>query len=161
MAMSIFARVGTIKGESRDAQHKDEIEALSWSWGLSRAATPGRGGGAGIARAGRPTFHDFTFTHRIDRASPALMTACATGQHIADAAISVRKAGAGQQDYLLITMKDVVVTGVSTSLSAEADDTTEIVVLEFGKVDFEYRPQQADGKLEAGVHFVYDLKAHH
>ena len=161
MPMSIFARIGTIKGESRDARHKDEIDVLTWSWGLSQAATPGRGGGGGIGRAGRPTFHDFTFTHRIDRASPALMTACATGQHIADAAIAVRKAGAGQQDHLVITMKDVVVTSVSTSINAESDDTTEIVVLEFGKVDLEYRPQQPDGSLEAGVHFVYDVRAHH
>jgi type VI secretion system secreted protein Hcp len=33
MAADIFARIGTIKGESQDAKHKDEIEVLSWSWG--------------------------------------------------------------------------------------------------------------------------------
>jgi len=33
MAVSIFARVGTIKGESRDVKHPDEIEVLTWSWG--------------------------------------------------------------------------------------------------------------------------------
>ena len=39
MAASIFARLGTIKGESRDAKHKDEIEVLSWSWGVSQTGT--------------------------------------------------------------------------------------------------------------------------
>ena len=29
MAMSIFARLGTIKGDSQDAKHKDEIDVLS------------------------------------------------------------------------------------------------------------------------------------
>jgi len=37
MAVSIFARIGTIKGESQDAKHKDEIDVLSWSWGVSQS----------------------------------------------------------------------------------------------------------------------------
>ena len=70
MASSIFARIGTIKGESRDAKHKDEIEVLSWSWGLSQAGTMVHGGGGG---AGRASFQDFSFTHYVDKASPVLM----------------------------------------------------------------------------------------
>ena len=35
----------------------------------------------------------------------------------------------------------------------------ENVSLTFAKVDFEYKPQKADGSLDAGVHFKYDLKA--
>jgi type VI secretion system secreted protein Hcp len=31
-------------------------------------------------------------------------------------------------------------------------------VLRFAKVDLEYKPQKADGSLDAGVHFKYDLK---
>ena len=76
MASSIFARIGTIKGESRDAKHKDEIEVLSWAWGLSQSGSGGQGGGAGV---GKVTFQEFTFTHHVDKASPGLMKACATG----------------------------------------------------------------------------------
>lgn len=155
--MSIFARLGTIKGESRDARHKDEIEVLSWSWGVSQSGTGGHGGGAG---SGRATFHAFTFTHHIDKASPLLMKVCATGEHLRDATITVRKAGEGQLEYLIITMTDLLVTGVSTSVSAEGDATIEEVVLAFAKVDLEYKPQKPDGTLGAGVHFTYDLKAH-
>jgi type VI secretion system secreted protein Hcp len=32
--------------------------------------------------------------------------------------------------------------------------------LAFAKVDLEYRPQKADGSLDAGIHFKYDIKAH-
>jgi len=39
MAVSIFARIGTIQGESQDAEHKDEIEVLSWSLGASQLPT--------------------------------------------------------------------------------------------------------------------------
>ena len=28
------AKHGLIKGESQDDEHKDEIEVLSWSWGM-------------------------------------------------------------------------------------------------------------------------------
>ena len=155
MAASIFGRIGTIKGESRDAKHKDEIEILSWSWGVSQTGTTGpRGGGAGKA-----SFHDFTFTHHVDKASPALMRACATGEHIKDATITVRKAGKGQQEYLVITMTDVLVTSVSMSVSAEADSTAEGVTLTFAKVDLAYMPQKPDGSLDAGIHFIFDLKA--
>jgi len=34
----------------------------------------------------------FTFTHHLDKASPSLMKACATGVHVKDATITVRKA---------------------------------------------------------------------
>jgi type VI secretion system secreted protein Hcp len=33
------------------------------------------------------------------------------------------------------------------------------VSLEFGKVDWELKPQKADGTLDAGIHFKFDLKA--
>ncbi|WP_456825765.1 Hcp family type VI secretion system effector [Cellulomonas sp. P5_E12] len=156
MATSMFARIGAIKGESRDARHKDEIEVLSWSWGVSQSGPAGHPGGGGVGKA---SFHDVTFTHHIDKASPLLMKACATGQHIADATITVRKAGASQQEYLIIKMTDVRVMSVSMSASAEEDTTMEAVVLTFVKVDLEYKPQKPDGSLDAGIHFKYDVKA--
>jgi type VI secretion system secreted protein Hcp len=156
MAVSIFARIGTIKGESRDAKHKDEIEVLSWSWGVAQTGTTSSGGGGGKRKA---SFHDFTFTHHVDKASPVLMKTCATGEHIKDATITVRKAGKGQQEYLVITMTDVLVTSVSMSVSAEGDATMEGVTLAFAKVDLVYKPQKPDGSLDVGLHFKYDLKA--
>ncbi len=156
MAASIFARIGTIQGESQDAKHKDEIDVLSWSWGVSQSGTVAHGGGGG---AGKASFHDFNFTHHVDKASPVLMATCATGEHIKEATITVRKAGKGQQEYLIITMTDVLVTSVSTTVSAEGDADVEGVALTFAKVDLEYKPQKPDGSLDVGIHFKFDLKA--
>ena len=36
--------------------------------------------------------------------------------------------------------------------------TAENVALQCAKVDLEYKPQKADGSLDAGVHFKYDIK---
>ena len=153
MAPDIFARIGDIKGESVDSKHKDEIELLSWSWGVSRSAS-GSGSGAGTGKA---HFNDLSFTHKIDKASPLLLKACATGQHLKEATITRRKAGKGQQEFLVIKMNDVLVTSV-----ADSDDSgggpMESVTLAFAKVDLEYRPQKPDGSLDAGLHFKYDLK---
>ena len=153
MAPDIFARIGDIKGESVDSKHKDEIELLSWSWGVSRSAS-GSGSGAGTGKA---HFNDLSFTHKIDKASPLLLKACATGQHLKEATITRRKAGKGQQEFLVIKMNDVLVTSV-----ADSDDSgggqMESVTLAFAKVDLEYRPQKPNGSLDAGLHFKYDLK---
>ena len=155
MATDIFAKIGAIKGESQDSKHKDEIEFLSCSWGVTQSGSMAHGGGGG---EGKASFHDFTFTHHVDKASPVLLKMCATGEHIKDATITVRKAGKGQQEFLVIKMSDVIVTSVSLSGATDGAATSESVALQFAKVDLEYKPQKADGSLDAGVHFKYDIK---
>jgi type VI secretion system secreted protein Hcp len=155
VASDIFAKIGDIKGESLDDKHKDEIEVLSWSWGMTNASKLTTGSGAG---AGKASFHDLSFTHKIDKASPVLMKGCATGQHIKEATITRRKAGKDQHEFLIIKMSDVLITAVADADSEGSN--LENVSLAFAKVDLEYRPQKADGSLDAGIHFKYDIKAH-
>jgi type VI secretion system secreted protein Hcp len=156
MASVIFAKIGDIKGESVDAKHKDEIEVLSFSWGVTNtgATAPGGGGGG----AGKATFQDLSIVHLIDKASPLLMRACATGAHLKDATITHRKAGKRQQEFLIVKMNDVIITGV-THGGASGETGSETVSLAFAKVDLEYKPQKPDGSLDVGIHFKYDLKA--
>ncbi len=154
MAADIFAKLGDIKGESLDSKHKDEIEVLSYSWGVTNAGSMSGGTGGG---EGKATFHDLSFVHNIDKASPVLMQACATGVHLKEATIVHRKAGKDQHEYLIVKMNDVIVTGVTHGGSG--DGHSENVSLAFAKVSVEYKPQKADGSLDAGVHFKYDIKA--
>src|SRR6266498_6009298 len=122
MATDIFAKIGDIKGDSTDNKHKDEVEVLSYSWGVTNTGSIGSGSGGG---AGRATFQDLSIVHKIDRASPQLLQACATGQHLKEATITFRKAGKGQQDFLIIKMNDVIITGVVQSApSSEAGSET-------------------------------------
>ena len=108
MASDIFAKIGDIKGESLDDKHKDEIEVLSFSWGVTNHAMPsGSGGGTGKA-----TFQDLSFVHKIGKASPLLMKACATGAHLKEATVTQRKAGKGQQEFLIVKMNDIIITSV-------------------------------------------------
>src|SRR6476660_6491196 len=107
MAADTFAKLGDIKGESLDDKHKDEIEVLSYSWGVSNAGSMAHGSGGG---EGKATFHDLSFTHKVDKASPVLLQACATGVYLGDGTITVRKAGKGQQESLVIKMNDIIIT---------------------------------------------------
>ena len=153
MATNIFAKIGDIKGKSLNSKHKDEIEVMSFSWEVTNAANFKSSGGG----VGKATFTDLTFLHNIDKASPNLLKACATGAHLKEATITHRKAGKGQQEYLIIKMNDVVVTGVALTDSSEVG--SENVSLAFAKVHLEYKPQKLDGTLDAGVHFKFDIKA--
>jgi type VI secretion system secreted protein Hcp len=154
MASDIFAKIGDIKGESLDDKHKGEIEVLSWSWGVTNAGAMRGGSGGG---EGKSTFSDLSFTHNIDKASPVLLQACATGVHLKEATISHRKAGKGQHEFLIVKMSDVIITGVTHGDTNDGGHA-ENVTLAFAKVDFQYKPQQPDGTLEAGIHFKYDIK---
>jgi len=155
MASDIFAKIEGIKGESLDAKHKDEIEVLSFSWGVTNPGSVVSGGGGG---AGKAAFQDLSIVHKIDKASPLLMRACATGSHLKEATISYRKAGKDQQDYLIIKLNDIIITGV-TDAAASGQAGSENVSLAFLKIDLEYKPQKADGSLDTGIHFKFDLKA--
>jgi type VI secretion system secreted protein Hcp len=155
MASDIFAKLGDIKGESLDDKHKDEIEVLSFSWGVTNAGVIAAGGGGG---AGKATFQDLSIVHNIDKASPLLLKACATGAHLKDATITHRKAGKGQLEYLVVKLSDVIITGV-THGGGGAQPVSENVSIAFAKVQIEYKPQKSDGSLDAGIAFKYDIKA--
>jgi type VI secretion system secreted protein Hcp len=157
MPSDIFAKLGDIKGESLDAKHKDEIEVLSFSWGVANTGAPGGGGGGG--GAGKATFQDLSFVHRIDRASPLLMKACATGAHIKEATLTNRKAGKTQHEYLIVKMNDIIITGVAPSgVAGQPDTGSEMVTLTFAKVNLEYKTQNPNGTAGGSVSFKYDLK---
>jgi len=153
MAVDVFLKLATIKGESKDSKHPDEIDVVSWSWGVSQSASMAYGGGGG---AGKAALSDITFLHNVDASSPVLMTVCATGDHIKEGTLVARKAGKTPQEYLIIKMNDILITSVQPSGSSE--HPVESVSMSYSKVDFEYKPQKADGTLDAGIHFKYDVK---
>jgi type VI secretion system secreted protein Hcp len=156
MASDIFAKIGDIKGESQDDKHKDEIDVLSYSWGVSQAATMAFGGGAG---AGKAQFSDFTFTTNVNKSSPLLFKACATGEHIKEATISVRKKGETPQDYLILKMTDVMISSYNAAGSSGGDRPTESINMAFAKIEFTYKTQNRDGGLGESFTAGWDLKA--
>lgn len=155
MASDMFIKIEGIKGEATDEKHKDEIDILSWSWGVSQSGTMAYGGGGG---SGKASFSDLSFHHTVDKSSPVLAQKCATGDHIPSALLTIRKAGGKQQEYYIVKLTDILVSSVQTSGSEAGGPLSESVSLNFTKIEFDYKPQKADGSLDAPVKFGYDLK---
>lgn len=129
MAVDYFLKLSGIDGESQDSKHKGEIEILSYSWGVSQTGSNARGAGGG---AGKAAFNDFSILKLVDKASPQLMQACCTGQHIPDANFTGRLSGESQFEYLKIKLTDVLISSVQPSGSAGDSPAFEQVSLSFG-----------------------------
>lgn len=152
-----FLKIDGVDSESTDEKHKGSIELESFSWGETQSGTAGRGGGAG---AGKVQPQDFNFVKRVDKGSPVLFVGCATGQHFKTAVLTARKAGGGQQDYLKVTMSDVLVSSYQVGGSANGEIVpTEQVTLNFAKLEMSYKEQKADGSLGGEVKQIYDFAA--
>lgn len=154
MAVDMFMQLGELKGESRDKTHKEKIDVLAWSWGMSNSGTAHMGGGMG---AGKVNVQDISFTKWIDLASTEIMLACATGKHFPTAQLIVRKAGETPLEYIVIDMSEVMVTAVSTGGSGGEDRLTENVTLNFAKVKVTYTEQLPTGGKGKTPNFIYNI----
>ncbi|MGB9178254.1 MAG: type VI secretion system tube protein Hcp [Pyrinomonadaceae bacterium] len=155
-AVDYFLKVDGIEGESQDHAHKNEIQLESWSWGESNQGDMAQGGGGG---AGKVSMQDIHAVARISKASPKLMLACASGQHIKKAVLTCRKAGKTQQEFLKYTCSDLLVSSYQTGGSAHGDTLPmDQFSINFAKIELEYKEQKADGTLAGPVKAGWNLK---
>jgi type VI secretion system secreted protein Hcp len=155
-AVDFFLKLEGIEGESADSKHKNEIDLESWSWGESQSGSHGGGGGGG---AGKVQMQDFHFVMKMNKASPKLMLACAEGEHIKKAVLTCRKAGKEQQEFLKITLSDLLVSSYQTGGSGHSSIVpTDQISLNYSKIEFEYKEQKPDGTLGGAVKAGYDVK---
>lgn len=145
------AKHGLIKGESPDTQHKDEIEVLSWSWGMQAKTNLASG-----TASGKATINDLRIVKRVDSASTALMLALRTNEPIQKAVLTLRKAGKSALEYLKITIENGRVTGltIDSGDTSGSADIFEKVSFSFNKIEVEYVPQGKDGKPQGGMLFA-------
>ncbi|MEL6617272.1 MAG: type VI secretion system tube protein Hcp [Pseudomonadota bacterium] len=143
MAVDIFLHLDKIKGESVDDKHAGEIDVLQWSWGMSQSGTTHLGPGGG---AGKVNVRDMTLTKYVDMATHELLKACASGLHIANGFLVVRKAGNVPLEYFRVDMTDIMVSSYETGGSGDGQDRImETVSLNFAKYEVTYSSQKADG----------------
>jgi len=142
MAVDYFLKIDSVPGESTDKTHGKEIDLQSWSWGESNSGKHDSGGGGG---AGKVAMQDFHFTMKVNKASPKLFLACATGQHIKEALLTCRKAGKEQQEYLKVKFSDLLISSYQTGGSSGAEVPVEQISFNFAKIEISYAPQKPDG----------------
>jgi type VI secretion system secreted protein Hcp len=157
MATNIHIKIDKIPGESTDGKHKDTIDVLAWSWGMSQAGTFHSGSGGG---AGKVNVQDISITKYLDSASTKLAHACLTGEHIPKAVLTLSKAGGKDPlDFLTVTLEKIMVTAVSLGSSGGEERPTENVTLNFAKFKTEYFKQDEKGTGKADGNVGFDIAA--
>jgi len=156
MAFDAFLLLDGIKGESNDAKHKGEIDVKSFAWGVSQAGAGHTGMGSGASKA---HFQDLTIVKSVDKSTPLLKLACASGKHITKGKLTVRKAGENPLEYLTIDLENVLVSSYSLSGVTGGEIPGEQVTLNFAKIKSEYWTQTAQGAKGENANFSWDVSA--
>jgi type VI secretion system secreted protein Hcp len=127
---STFLKLDGIKGESTDKDHKGEIAIDGFALS-AQGATQASGGGGG---AGKVSIQSFSITKKLDKSSPLLFQAAATGKHFKDAVLSfARKAGGEQKTYLKFEFQGILISGVQDGGASGGGAPTEQVSFAFQK----------------------------
>jgi type VI secretion system secreted protein Hcp len=154
-AVDYFLKIAGIDGESTAAGHKGEIDVEAWSWGESNPGSIAPGGGQG---AGRVVMNDFSFTMKLNTASPKLFLACAQGEHIKSAWLTAHRASAKRADYFLKwSFADLLVSSYQTG-GAGGEAPLDQVSFNFAKIEVEYKEQKPDGTFGPGLKAGWDVK---
>jgi type VI secretion system secreted protein Hcp len=151
-AIEMFIKVGDIVGDVQDSRHPGESAVASWSWGMQSVIDP-------LSGVGKLNAEALTLTKSVDRASPALMRACASGEHFPRAVLTLRKAGQTTVEFYRIVLEDVLVSNVANNGSTGSETLMESLSLSFGRVGVEYFMVTASGAPGERKEFAWDLVA--
>lgn len=153
--VDVFLRIEGIEGESTDPMHRGEVEVLSFNWSENR---PAQAVGGGVA-ASRVSMNPLSVQMPVNKASPKLFLACAQGQHIRSAVLTVRKPGRTTLDYLKWKFDDIVITSYGTAISPGDQKPTDQVTFSSRRIEVEYREIRQDGTLGPQIKAGWDAAA--
>ena len=129
----------------------DYLEVSSWSWG-EHGNIGSQSSGSG---AGKITFNPFSITREIDKASPILWQASATGKRFATVTFYMdppaSSVGAPGGDRMKLTLINAVISAIS--ISSGGDNPSESVSFNYTKITMEYTAQGSN----SSVTFGWDL----
>lgn len=132
-----------IKGESRDADHKDWLEANGWNHAISqpKSATASTAGGH---TAERCEHSDMVFLKDVDLTSPRLWEACSAGYTFDEITIDFMRAdGDKRVKYLEIKLKNALISSVTPSI--DDNGPKESIAVTYAAVQWTYTQQDIKG----------------
>jgi type VI secretion system secreted protein Hcp len=147
----MFLKVGGVTGEAGDADHKGEIEIVSWSWGMQASVSAHTG-----EASGRASITELEVVKRADQASPTLMSFLLNNKLVGQAKLTVRKAGKTPVEYFTVELQKVRITSIK--VESQGTDLTERVRLGFQVVTVTYTPQDSKGGPGAANQIMYDAE---
>lgn len=162
MPVSGYIKIEDIKGESKRADHEDEIDVHSIGWQVQQQSSANVGSGRS---RGRAQISDIRVRKFTDAASPYLALAVMQAKSIPEIVIMARKdSGDAHLDYLKITLSNAAVSGFRM-LETEAADPEQMVEEEVSftaeKINIVYTVQADDHSAGDEHEVEYDIVAGH
>ena len=159
MAIECFLKIEgpDLKGEAQSERHEDQIDVLSWGWGLSQSGVMHQAGGGG---AGKASVQDLNVTKYVDAATPRLVLACLSGTQFQRATLTcLRVGGNGSRiPYVVIAMQRVIITAVDHGGANGDEPFTEDLSLNFAEVFVRYTKQNQDGSVGEEVAIGWSIR---
>lgn len=118
-----------------DTTASQAFDMLSFGVGVDNPGCDISGGGG---CTGRPNLHEFTITKLIDKASPNLFLACATGRHFPLVTIVLNRPNAtAGTPFMSYRLTDVLITSDKHSGSG-SDRPVEQITIQYTRIDQQY-----------------------
>lgn len=160
MAFDAFLKIEGIPGESNDDKHKGWIEILSYNFSVTQRPS-GSASTAGGASAERASFSDFSIVKALDKASPKLFEACATGRHIPTVVLELCRAGGDKLKYMEYKLSNVIISLNRPGGASHSGETlpVEEIAFNYGKIELAYTQQnRGDGSGGGQIAAGWDLQ---
>jgi len=148
MGLDCFVKFANIEGESKVKNHEGWIECQSFSVGVS-------------SRGGHTTeLQEFSFSHKIDKASPKLAQACCADEDLGKVVIHLLEEGKLYMEYTLepgarSKGADAHVLRVASVNPAGSEGgegrPAEDVSIRYGKLKWKYAEGNIEGSYDASV----------
>ncbi|MBI4586173.1 MAG: type VI secretion system tube protein Hcp [Planctomycetes bacterium] len=154
--MPAYMKLGDIKGEATEQNHKDWIIIESLSSPVYRSIQPGA---KDMQRSrGETTLGDIVLVRQLDKSSVKLQEACANGTFFKEVEIHFcTQVKNKQEPYLKYKLKDVIISSYSFHGNSKGDpQPSEEVTLSFSEAEWIYvvvDPNTGDKKGEVPAKF--------
>ncbi len=136
--MDTFLRLGDIKGEATDSEHKEWIIVDNVIFRIYRSIP--QGAKDQQRTKGETKLEDVSVEIEMDKAAPKIWHACVTGTHIPDAEIHYCvPVNNKNTTFKKILLTNVLVTGYQTSASSSGNRLPSLqITLSFTKIELTY-----------------------
>lgn len=153
-----FLKIDGVQGESTDARHSGEIEALAYHWGATQAVT-GTVSDKGNITGSRVNMDALTITKALDSSSPLLAQNCAEGKVYPTVTLVLQRSGGSREKYMEYKLTNALVSSIQSGGAANGEDgvPTEEVSLSFSKIEWAYTKIGPDGRPAGNTLGSWDL----
>ncbi len=152
----IFAYFEDIPGESTSEGYVDWIDVDSFLFSMSKPTT----GASGYSRRrGVVAFEDVVCTKWVDKATPKLMEAAATGEVIAEVVVAFTRGFDGEaQEYYMLEFTNVLVTSYQSGGSSGDVVPQDTLTWNFESVLVRYTEYDDDGDPMGHVEWSWEVE---